>query len=68
MRIGTKVRMVNCAEAETYAGRFWETRSEPWYVSGTMVVALKGKAGGFAVGCLEVVEEGSKSHRLARTE
>ena len=57
MKIGTKVKMVNCFEAEIYGDRVWITRSEPWEVCGTMVVALEGKAGGFAVECLEVVEE-----------
>lgn len=54
MKIGTKVRMVNCLEAEDYKDKIWETRSEPWNLCGTMVVALKGKSGGFDMTCLEV--------------
>lgn len=60
MKIGTKVTMKNCAEAEKYAGRVWTTRSEPWDCCGTEVVLLEGKAGGFATECLEIVEEASE--------
>lgn len=57
MKIGTKVKMINCAEAEKYPDKIWETRSEPWEVCGEMVVLLKGRAGGFSVKCLEVVPD-----------
>lgn len=57
MKVGTKVKMVNCSEADKYPDKIWETRSEPWEVCGEMVVLLKGKAGGFSVNCLKVVED-----------
>lgn len=53
--VGTKVRMVNCAEAETYGDKIWVTRSEPWEVCGSQVVLLEGKSGGFDTRRLEVV-------------
>ena len=56
MQIGTKVKMVNCLEADKYGDRIWVTRSEPWMCCGTLVVALEGKSGGFAVDKLEIVE------------
>ena len=57
MKIGTRVRMVNCYEAEKYAGIVWVTRSESWDVCGKEVVLLEGYGGGFAVACLEVVAD-----------
>jgi len=54
--IGTKVRMVNCLEAEEAGDKIWTTRSEPWEMCGTQVVLLKGKSGGFDTSCLEVAE------------
>lgn len=57
MWAGKRVRMVNCYEAEKYKDKIWTVRSEPWDLCGTQVVLLKGKAGGFALDCLEVVEE-----------
>jgi len=54
--IGTKVRMVNCLEAEKYGDKVWVTRSDPWEMCGSQVVLLKGKSGGFDTSCLEVVE------------
>lgn len=56
IKIGTKVKMINCLEAETHQDKIWTVRSEPWNLCGTMVVKLEGKAGGFAVDCLEIVE------------
>lgn len=53
--IGTKVRMVNCHEAEKYGDKIWVTRSNPWEMCGSQVVLLEGKSGGFDTGCLEVV-------------
>ena len=59
MKIGTKVKMVNCAEAEKYKDRVWTTRSEPWQIgSGEWLVLLEGKSGGFDVECLEEVSAG----------
>jgi len=60
MKTGTKVKMVNCAEARKYPDKIWTTRSEPWEMCGTMVVLLEGKSGGFAVDCLEVVDVSDK--------
>ncbi len=56
MKIGTKVIMVNCAEAEKYLGKVWVTRSEPWDCCGSKVVLLEGKSGGFDVSCLKEVD------------
>lgn len=53
--IGTKVRMVNCYEAEKHADKVWTTRSAPWEMCGSQVVLLEGKSGGFDTSCLEVV-------------
>lgn len=57
MKIGTKVVMVNCREAEKYSGKVWTTLSEPWECCGAELVLLEGYFGGFAVNCLKVVEE-----------
>jgi len=58
MKIGTKVKMKNCLEAEKYKDRIWETRSEPWEIAhGVWLVLLNGYSGGFSVKCLEVVDE-----------
>ncbi|MDU4960168.1 MAG: hypothetical protein E6X17_05855 [Sporomusaceae bacterium] len=54
--VGTRVRMVDCSEADKYGDRIWTTRSEPWEVCGSQVVLLDGKSGGFATNRLEVVE------------
>ena len=40
LRIGTKVRMVNCAEAKDYGDVVWVTRSEPWVCCGEEVLKL----------------------------
>ena len=57
MKIGAKVIMVNCAEAEKYSDRIWTTRSEPWELGcGELVVLLEGYGGGFAVRCLQEIE------------
>jgi len=56
MKIGTKVRMVNCLEAENYKDRVWVIASEPWQVGGNWVVLLEGYKGGFAVKFLEEVK------------
>lgn len=57
MWTGKKVRMVNCYEADIYKDKIWIVRSEPWDLCGTQVVLLEGKPGGFALDCLEVLEE-----------
>ena len=54
------VVMVNCYEAEKYAGVLWEVESKPWKVCGIEVVKLKGKSGGFATSCLKKIEMEAK--------
>jgi hypothetical protein len=50
--------MVNCLEAEKYAGKVWITASEPWRLdSRVWVVMLEGYKGAFALKCLEKVLE-----------
>ena len=56
MKIGDKVKMVNCREARENPDKIWTVRSEPWEVCGNMCVLLEGKSGGFAVECLEKIE------------
>jgi hypothetical protein len=57
MLVGTKVRMVNCLEAETRSEITWTTASQPWQLrNGTWLVLLDGYRGGFSLECLEVVE------------
>ncbi|WP_226035704.1 hypothetical protein [Aquibacillus saliphilus] len=57
MKIGTKVKMVNCYEANVNPDKVWVTRSEPWELChGESVVLLKGKSGGFSTTCLEEVK------------
>jgi hypothetical protein len=56
MKIGTLVKMVNCAESDKYKDRIWKTRSEPWEIGcGDDLVALEGYSGGFATRCLQEV-------------
>ncbi len=55
--IGTKVKMVNCYESEENKNIIWETKSKPWLLGcGEQLVNLVGYSGGFATGCLEVVQ------------
>lgn len=56
LKLGDKVIMVNCLEAEKHKDKVWEVRSEPWDLCGTEVVLLKGKSGGFATKFLQKVE------------
>lgn len=51
---GDQVRMVNCVEAEKYAGRIWTVASEPWEVCGSRVVLLEEFRGGFDCERLEL--------------
>jgi len=56
MKIGTKVRIVGCSEAEKYKDIIWETRSEPFKLGdGELVVLLKNYIGGFALKYLQEV-------------
>jgi hypothetical protein len=58
--VGTKVKMVNCLEAEKYAEKIWVTESQPWQLgSGAWIVLLEGYSGGFSIKCLEAVDEKS---------
>lgn len=56
LRLGDRVKMAGCAEAEKYAGRVWTVISEPWTVCGSRVVKLGGYGGGFDCERLELVE------------
>lgn len=49
LRIGDRVKMVDCLEAERYADRTWIVASNPWEVCGSLVVKLEGYRGGFDV-------------------
>lgn len=62
--VGTKVKMVNCYEAEIYPDKIWEIRSEPWWVCGEPLVLLKGRAGGFSLNCLKVVPDMNMNEKI----
>lgn len=56
LKIGDKVCMVNCTEAEEYKDKIFEVQSEPWKLGhGREVVLISGICGGFAVDCLKKV-------------
>lgn len=56
--IGDKVIMNDKYHvAEANRGRIFEIASEPWDCCGTLVIKLKGKAGGYAVDGLSLVKE-----------
>ena len=58
MKIGDKVVMNdNYHVSEANKGKIWTVRSEPWNLCGTLVIALEGKSGGYAVDGLTLVEE-----------
>lgn len=48
-KVGDKVKMVNCLEADRYADKVWTVASAPWEVCGCRVVKLDGYRGGFDV-------------------
>ena len=57
LKPGDKVRMTaRYEEGRENPDKVWTVRSEPWMVGGTLVVKLEGKAGGYAVDGLEIVE------------
>lgn len=57
LKLGDKVKMVNCLEAESYPDKIWTTRSEPWIMSGhTEMIMLEGFRGGFCTEMLERVD------------
>lgn len=54
---GDKVVMNdNYRVSDVNNGCVWTVRSEPWMCCGTLVVALEGKAGGYACDGLDLVE------------
>lgn len=58
LKTGDKVVMNdNYRVSDSNKGRVWTVRSDPWMCCGTLVVALEGKAGGYAVDGLDLVEE-----------
>ena len=58
LKTGDKVVMNdNYRVSDANKGRVWTVRSEPWMCCGTLVVALEGKAGGYAVDGLDLVED-----------
>lgn len=58
--IGKKVVMANCPEADRYKGQIWEIRTDPWTICRSVVVGLKGRAGGFDISYLKPYEEGGE--------
>lgn len=53
---GDKVKMARCIEAEENPDKIWTVRSKEWDIpSGSTLVLLEGKSGGFDVSCLELV-------------
>ena len=57
LKIGDKVVMNGkYYVSEADKDKVWTVRTEPWLASGTMIVALEGKAGGYAVDGLDKVE------------
>ncbi len=65
LKLGDKVRMVNCREADKYGDKTWTTRSEPWVIGGghgehsggIELIMLEGFSGGFDTRRLELVRE-----------
>lgn len=55
LKIGDKVKMVNCIQADMHPEKVWVVNSEPWHVCGSTVVLLEGRADGFDVDCLQKV-------------
>ncbi len=58
LKPGDKVKMNNnYYVSDTNKDIIWTVESEPWIICGTSVVKLEGKAGGYAVDGLDLVEE-----------
>lgn len=58
LKPGDKVKMNNnYYVSDTNKDIIWTIESEPWIICGTSVVKLEGKAGGYAVDGLDLVEE-----------
>lgn len=53
---GDKVRMNDKYFVTQANKKIWTVRTGPWMCCGTLVVALNGKAGGYAVDGLDLVE------------
>jgi hypothetical protein len=57
LKPGDKVTMNNrYYVSEENRGKIWTVRSDQWDCCGTLVVKLEGKAGGYAVDGLDLVE------------
>lgn len=56
MTIGTKVRMVGCAEVSHYKGRIFTVRGSAKLIRGDWYVLLDGISGYFMCEYLEIVE------------
>jgi hypothetical protein len=56
LKVGDKVVMKSCLEAEKYGDRVWEVGCNPWNLCGSEVVLLLGRSGGFDVSCLKRVD------------
>lgn len=57
LKPGDKVKMNNnYYVSDANKDTIWTVESEPWIVCGTSVVKLEGKAGGYAVDGLDLVE------------
>lgn len=58
LKIGDKVKMNSkYYVSEENREKVWTVQSEPWPVCGCMVVKLEGKAGGYAMDGLDLVED-----------
>ena len=58
LKPGDKVKMNDHYHVSSAnQGRVWTVTSEPWMVCGTWVVKLEGRASGYAVDGLDLVEE-----------
>lgn len=56
-KLGDKVRMnSNYYVSEENRSKVWTVCSQPWMCCGTLVVALEGKSGGYAVDGLDLAE------------
>lgn len=55
IRVGDKVRVVNCWEENLYGQQTFEVVSEPHQIGSTWSVKIEGK-GWFDIACLEKVE------------
>lgn len=57
MTIGTKVRMIGCAEVSHYKGRIFTVRGSAKLISGDWCVLLDGISGYFMCEYLEIIAE-----------